>query len=519
VSAGGITFVDFAQRVVGVQLTDAQRVLCAVCFDGVEPKDLHDDDRELALRLFGEVDTVPTIARQVPTWVKGRGIGGTYLASLRGLHAMLTTSGASLAAGEAGFVGVVAPDKATARQALRFALGAARSVPTIDQLVIGETSDSFTIRRPDGVVTTFNVFASSRAGASLRGRTFFMVILSEVGHFRDQDYVVNDVEIFEAVRPRVVPTGQILLESTPWMESGLLWTQWQQNFADPRTALVAHAPTELMRDDPHTLAMVAAERERGGLAAARELDGLFMSSGTNAWFSGIAACVTDRAATLPPSRSRCDIGVGIDMGFRSDASALVVVKHEGGIYRVVEVDEMRPTKTQALQPSAVVNRFANVAKRHNARGWLSDLVYIESIRELASKLGIQTHEAPSGNPGKVRTFSVARDIIAEARLEIPAEHTALIKQLREVVARPTSGGSFSITSPRRRGAHGDQVSALVLALWRCDQQVRRGSVGMDLITVGGRFDDEPGVVRVHERPVRERIQLRDGRVAYVRPRS
>ncbi len=42
---------------------------------------------------------------------------------------------------------------------------------------------------------------------------------------------------------------------------------------------------------------------------------------------------------------------------------------------------------------------------------------------------------------------------------------ALIRQLREVQGRAVAGGGLSITSPRRKGGHGDLASAYVGAVW------------------------------------------------------
>ena len=52
-----ISFVAFAAKV-GMRLSPAQRVLCAVCFDGAEPKSFDGADGELARELFGDAETI-----------------------------------------------------------------------------------------------------------------------------------------------------------------------------------------------------------------------------------------------------------------------------------------------------------------------------------------------------------------------------------------------------------------------------------------------------------------------------
>jgi len=45
--------------------------------------------------------------------------------------------------------------------------------------------------------------------------------------------VVNDVDIFQAAMPRVLPGGQTILSSTPWAEAGLLYDEFVANHPEP----------------------------------------------------------------------------------------------------------------------------------------------------------------------------------------------------------------------------------------------------------------------------------------------
>jgi hypothetical protein len=90
-AARALPFVEFVSRVLRVQLTPAQRVLCLVAFDGVEPEQLDGADRELAVKLFGPVDTIPSMARDVLVAVCGARSGKSYvLAALYSLWRALT---------------------------------------------------------------------------------------------------------------------------------------------------------------------------------------------------------------------------------------------------------------------------------------------------------------------------------------------------------------------------------------------------------------------------------------------
>jgi hypothetical protein len=293
-------------------------------------------------------------------------------------------------------------------------------------------------------------------------------VLDECAFFRDESYAVNDAEVFKAVAPRVMAGGQLVVSSTPWAESGLLYELWRANHGEPTTCLVAHAPTTLLRPDARTLAMVERERERDPDNAAREFDATFMTAGSGLFFDGVAIDrAVDPSLVLPltPATGTL-VACGADFGFRSDSSALVIVhKTTGGALVVADIMEKRPERGAPLQPGEVVRSFAEVVKRHKSNYVRSDGHYREAIAENLEKHGLYFEPAPEGATGKVETYTTARTLLHDGRVKLP-NHPRLLKQLREVVSRPTPGGGLSISSPRWRngGGHGDLVSALVIAL-------------------------------------------------------
>ena len=222
-------FVDFVQQL-GVQLTPGQRVLSLVSFDGVDPCQLNGSDRDMARTLFGEVDTFPPEARGVVAWLKGARMGGSYLCALRQLYLGLSCA-LDTAPGELAFNVDVAPDRKTAAQPYRFITGAVQKRPDLMRLVDGEIGkDSFILRRPDGHHVQFEILAASAGGSSLRGRSYISCLLDESSFFRDAATgVVNDLELYRAVAPRIVTGGQLMVISTAWARRGLLWNLVEKN--------------------------------------------------------------------------------------------------------------------------------------------------------------------------------------------------------------------------------------------------------------------------------------------------
>lgn len=467
----GLAFVDFCERVLRVRLTRAQRVVALVGICGIEPRDLTGKEREIAAQLFGPVETIADKARAVLVIVKGARIGGTYIfAGLYSLWRMLTADLSGLAEGEQATALVVAPDLRLARQALRYALGAAKSVPAIAALLVGETSDSFTLRRPDGAAVAFECLPATRGGSALRGRTLVCAVLSEVAFFRDESAVVNDADCFRAVAPRVLPGGLVILESTPWAEAGLLYDEFQRNHGHPETAIAAHAPTILMR--PTLRALVERERLRDPQNALREFDAEFLSLLAGVWFAAkaIRDSVDEKSPYPLRTRGRCRRAFCADLGFvrNSSVGCIIVEGETPGRYALAEMLELCPRPNAPLKPSEVCLELMLMADRHQmgpeyGGGLLADGHYLETLREHCPPGFL--FELPSGPNGKEQQFVAARSVLHEGRLTLP-NNPRLLQQLREVVVRPKPGGGVSIKSPLKRdGSHGDLVSALVGALW------------------------------------------------------
>lgn len=462
-----VPFVPFVEQVLRVTLTPAQRVLCLVAYDGKEPGELQGEEREVARRLFGDVERIPAEARHVIVIVAGARGGKSYiLCALRLLYLALTAPLDTLAPGELAAALIVAPDMRLARQTIRYIVGAAKRVKAIASRIAGESSETLTLRRENGRAVAIECLPATRGGSAVRGRSLVGAVLDECAFFRDESFVVNDAEVFKAVAPRIMPGGQLVISSTPWAETGLLFDLFRANHGSPGACLAAHAPTTLLRPDARTRSMVERERERDPDNAAREFDAQFMASGAGLFFDANAIeAAVDKALAMPVApKPGTLVTCGADFGFRNDSSALVVVHRTGRELTVADVLELRPEKGAPLKPSETIATFADALKRHGASYLTSDGHYRQAIEEHLAEHAFAFVPAPDGVTGKVQTYTKARALLHEGRVRLP-NHARLLRQLREVISRPTPGGGLSISSPRwRTGGHGDLVSALVLAL-------------------------------------------------------
>lgn len=469
-------FTVFAKRT-GVTLTPAQRVLALVAFDGLEPGQLIGADREIGRQLFGDVDVIPAGARHVLVAVCGARAGKSYVfGALRLLHLALTVPLTTLAPGEMAVGLIVAPDIRLAKQVLRYVVGAVELSQAIKHCIVSQTADGVVLRRQDGRTVSIECLPATRGGSAVRGRSLVGVVLDECAFFRDDSYQVNDAEVFRAVAPRVLRGGQVVIDSTPWAEAGLLFDFHRRNHGHPVDAISAHAPTLLLRNDEHTRGYVEREHARDSMNARREFGAEFMPLTTETFFSPRAIDdAVDNAIILPAPRIYGAVqGWGGDFAFRSDSSALVGVQRTLEHYITGQIVEVRPDGGP-LKPSAVVQFFAGEMKPSGSDTMMADSHYRQSIVEHLEQHELYLAPAPEGQMGKAETYQRARTLLHEGACKIP-NHERFISQLKAVMWRPQPGGGVSIVSPRSKtGGHGDIVSAWVLAMWQCSLGIPESS--------------------------------------------
>lgn len=419
--------------------------------------------------MFGGPSAIRESARGVVVVVCGARGGKTYLfISLRLLWGALTRDLSSLAHGQRAVALVIAPNDKLRQEAINYALGAMAKSPWRDWLVLpkGATPDdvvsSFGIRRPDGHVVTFEAGVATKGGYGGRGRSLTDAALDECAFFRDSTYAVNDEEIFRAVSARVLPGGQTILASTPWAKSGLLYDQYSKNAGKHETAIAIHAATLDLNPQPWVKVIVEREMQRDPENAAREFGAQFMTAGSTACFDPDqlrGAMATEWATPQPGDVLRA----GMDLGFRSDSSALVIVLMRGGVIMPVFVLELRPEDGKPLSPEQTIQTFAAELKARGLPYAMGDGHYKETATENLAKYGLGFIDAPT-QPAEayVRT----RNLLRDGKLQVPNE-PRLVQQALETQAVPLSGGGVSIVHPRwRSGGHGDVCAAWVLACYQ-----------------------------------------------------
>jgi hypothetical protein len=288
--------------------------------------------------------------------------------------------------------------------------------------------------------------------------------------------------------PRVLQGGMLVCESTPWARSGLLWSLFEQNFSDPKTAIAARAKTLDLRDDAKTLALVVRERLRDPENAAREFDACFLDAGTSNFFDALQIQeATHLGETIKPEPGATFAGA--DFAFRGDSSALVICSRDAdGLISIVDVTELRPTKQAPLVPSEVVDTFAARCRKFHVHSMLADGHNFDTLKQLLAAHDITIRLGPVSQRAIGESYSAVRDLFAEGRLRLP-DNARLRRQLTDCVGKVSPGGALSIQHPRTSGGgHGDLVAALVNGV----VQARQGNEDFEAAAFGPRrFDRDP----------------------------
>ena len=466
-------FTQFVSSNTTLKLSPSQYAFAKAAFDG---EDLLMDERfgPLTKKIFGD-NVISFTKEQLTTVVAvcGARSGKTYVfGALRMLHLALTVDLSTLAPGEHGFWYLVAPNLVLAAQSMNYVRGAIAASPRLSSMLMGKPNkESVRLKRPDGRLVEITVRAASRGGASVRGGSICGAFLDECAFFRSDNYEVTDNEIFDAIEPRILPGGQIVIASTPWTETGLLYKFFKKNWDHPVDMVAAHAPTLLMLNTPRNRQVVERVRKDNPENASREYDAQFVGSDAETFFNSqwIDSSV-DKRLVLPKKPNHGDsVRFGCDLGFVNDCSALVGVHAEpDGMHTVADILELRPSRQNRLKPSEVFSEFSKKLKEHHASYVMADAHYRESMWEHLSDSAMALIDAPK-EPSEA--FMVAKSKLHEGKCRLP-DHPRLVAQLKEVRFRRGNGGKIHMIQPHMKmgdgksGGHGDIVSAWVLAMYQ-----------------------------------------------------
>jgi phage terminase large subunit-like protein len=199
---------------------------------------------ELAIftELTGRTEAPTTPAKEA--WlIMGRRSGKDLKAASIAVY--LATIGAELHGyrkrlqrGERGVVQILAVDRDQASVAFRYAK-AFFEQPLLAPLLKRETADTLELKNDLAIEITTN------DQRRVRGRTVIAAIFDEVAHWRNDNTISPDLEVYRAVRPAMltIPNAMLIGISSPHASRGLLYDKFSKHYGQNGDVLVARAPT------------------------------------------------------------------------------------------------------------------------------------------------------------------------------------------------------------------------------------------------------------------------------------
>lgn len=312
--------------------------------------------------------------------------------------------------------------------------------------------------------------ANARTGV---GFTSIGAVYDELSRWRDESTGANPAtEVLRSTKPAMatMPAAHRFLCSSPFSTLDAHYEAMEQG--DTEEQCVDEAPT--WEANP-TLTEEGCRRDEPDDATfQREYGAVPMPAHASAMFDPRAVEAAQADYPLPRRALPGEhVTAGADFGFRSDSSALVVVHRDDSVWRVADLQELRPGPDGPLRPSSTVAAFAARLQLHQAPAVMCDQHYRESITEHLVEHGLSFLSAPTDVPA---TYVRLRTLLHQGKIVLP-KHRQLARDLREVVSKPTPTGRLSIGLPKRTGGgHCDLVSALVLACWQRGGFVVPGAV-------------------------------------------
>jgi hypothetical protein len=466
---------------------------------------LSDEDAAIFRRVAGDRDPPTERVREFWAVVGRRGGKSRMAAALAVYQACFVQH--RLAAGEVGYVLVLAASRDQTRRVFDYALAFLRESPVLRQEIEDVTRGE--IRLKSGVI----VAVHSNSYRTVRGSTLLACIFDEVAFWRDESSATPDREVYRAVLPALATTGGMLIGiSSPYRKVGLLHAKHRDHFgADGDDVLVVQGPS--VSFNPLLSSKIIAQAHANDPeAAASEWQAEFRSDVAAFLDDETIEAAVDRGRPLElPPRSGVRYHAFVDpSGGRGDAYTLCIGHRERDTGGFV-ADVVRGTRPP-FDPVEVTRGYAALCQEYKIRAVHGDNYSAEWAVSAFRDAGLRY--VLSDWP-KSQLYLEALPLFTRGAISLP-DHAQLLRELR-LLERQTHRSGRDTVDHGRRGSD-DHANALCGCATFAARRSGYDSSMQWVSHTDGVRDDPAAVEREQARVFqRARLHAHIARFAPVRP--
>jgi hypothetical protein len=381
----------------------------------------------------------------------------------------------NLSAGETGVVLLLAQNMRQAKIVKGYIEGKINRSPILSRHVVASRSQELEL--DNGIIIAIHP-ASFR---SIRGLSVVCCICDEIAFWWTEDTYANpDAAVIQAVRPAMATFhhGKLLMVSSPYTMSGVLWDAWRARDSDANT-LVWHAPTRLMNPTvPESFLRREQARDpenfrREYLAEFTEAISSFLSA------EAIEACVVPGRTELAP-KENTTYCAAVDAAYKGDAFTLAIAHNdrERGMVITDLLAGWQGSREQPLRLGEVMLQLQSICKRYSVYRVLGDQFGAEPLKDAFGRHGLCYEERTFTLSSKGDIYGTLRARIQDGTIEL-LDHPASLKELRGLELENLPGGGIRIGHGRHTRGHDDYADALALAVSAATQYLAAASADDD----------------------------------------
>ena len=378
-------------------------------------------EEESLFRVVARRDPPKRRVKQVVV-VAGRRGGKDQFAAGGATDAAIVDYSAILRPGERATVFCIACDRAQAQVVLRYIKGFFKVVPMLAAMVERELVDGLELSNGVEIIVGTNDYRA------LRGRTIVCAIMDEAAFYAGDDAASSDREVYNAVLPGLstVPGSMLIIISSPWKRSGLLYELWAKYFGtDDPDILVVDGPSTVFNPtlDPRIIEDALA---RDPEAARAEWLAEWRDDLTGFIGRELIEAAVDRGIVVRPPVAEMQYHAFADpSGGRSDSFTCGVAHRDGDM----AVLDLLYERRAPFNPTEVVEEIGKLLAGYRIRAIVGDHYAARWTVEAFAKVGVEYRPSerdrsaiyldalPLFSAGRVRLIDNARLVSQFAALE------------------------------------------------------------------------------------------------------